>query len=294
MKIRNKLSLKRDSLQDSSGLTLVEVLLAMIVTSIIAFVIMRLFLTTSTGLSRSAQEAASAMQATRFSLLIRYDVSGSRDTFIYGENYPADNSKLCTSTETTAARWNANPSSASDGEFRRSLFTFEIPTIGYDRNSMPETMKFATETNAIEGVIDRVYLQWVGYEIRKSIREGEPQFELWRILCDPQSTGFSSPTASMVRDEERLVILGSAVNPSISGLTTLLCYNRSGALLSAQEGKSTNRVNDAPSKRCTAFRFVLPYNGGRNALNRIAGNPALGSIVDEWLQRLSTNVERLD
>jgi len=280
-------------IRDSSGMTLVEVLLAMIVTSIIAFVIMRVFLTTSSGLTRSSEEAAAAMQATRFSLLMRYDVSGSRDAFIYGSTYPSDASKLCTSTTTTPARWNSDPATASDGEFRRSLFTLEIPTIGYDKTSMPETMNFATESQAFESLDGRVYLQWVGYEIRKVLREGKLKFELWRIVCTPPTTGMSAPTATMITDEERLVVLGNAINPSLSGLTSLLCYNRSGALLTVLEATSTNNINVTESKRCTAFRFVLPYNGGRNALNRIAGNPALGSILDEWLQRLSTNVERL-
>lgn len=282
------------SLHASKGLTLVEVLLAMIITSIVAFVIMRVFITTSSGLERSAQEAAAAVQATRFSLLIRYDVAGTQDTFIYGKSYPTNTSKLCTSAETTQAKWNADPAGAGDGGFRRSLFTFEIPTIGYNRSSMPETMSFSPQTDAIEDINGRSYLQWVGYEVRKVVRDKKSSFELWRVLCAPSTTGFDSPTSTMVSSEERLVILGSAVNPDISGLTSLLCYNRAGGLLTVPEATSTNNPNDPISKRCTAFRFLLPYNGGRNALNRIAGNSELGSIVDEWLQRLSTNVERLD
>jgi hypothetical protein len=134
----------------------------------------------------------------------------------------------------------------------------------------------------------------VGYEIRKALRDKVQQFELWRVLCNPQKTGASTPTTSMITREERLVTLGSAVNPNVSGLSSLLCYNRAGAMLTVSAGASTNNVNNPVSQRCSAFRFVLPYNGGRNALNRISGNPALGSIVDEWLQRLSTNVERFD
>lgn len=203
------------------GFTMVEMLIAILVTAIISVVIMRMFTTASLALNRAADESAAAVQATRFSRLIKYDVSGSDDAFIFGTNYPTGTSatgylnNLCSSTKgttTATAKWTADPAGTSD--FVRTLFTLRIPTIGYDPASSTTTT-FAKDDGTVTGLHSR----WVSYEVRSGETSKGRQFELWRVECDPQWSADVPPIAtpkSSIAAEERIVILGNALASSTS------------------------------------------------------------------------------
>ena len=282
------------------GFTMVEMLIAILVTAVISVVIMRMFTTASLALNRAADESAAAVQATRFSRLIKYDVSGSDDAFIFGTNYPTGTSatgylnNLCSSTKgttTATAKWTADPAGTSD--FVRTLFTLRIPTIGYDPASSTTTT-FAKDDGTVTGLHSR----WVSYEVRSGETSKGRQFELWRVECDPQWSADVPPIAtpkSSIAAEERIVILGNALASSTSGQSVLQCFNRAGGQVEPAVGYTTTDPDRLKGVNvCTAYRFLLPYNGSRNALNRIAGSEKLGDSVDVWLQRMSTMVERLD
>lgn len=280
----------------NDGFTLVELVIAITITAIISLVILRVFTTASESLLRSADEAAAATQAARFSRLMKYDFSGSQDAYIFGPDFPVDPvgsltsstgdpSYLCSTA--TASTWPL-PDEESQA-FTRGLVTLQITEVpGYSQGSEQQPAGFAEPT-----------VSFVGYEVRRN--PDTLKFELWRVTCGTAASGRPTAWTASTGTEERLIELGDTIATNTDGLSNLQCFNLGGGLVKPNPGWSTTSKNVFGAgrktpifQRCASYRFRLPYSGNRNALRQLAGSVELGSATDLALGRLTSRVERLD
>ncbi|MFM6983823.1 MAG: type II secretion system protein J [Chitinophagaceae bacterium] len=161
---------------NENGFSLVELLIALIVTSIISVPVVRVIIDSSSNLQRVANEAAYNQQALQFMQVLQNDIKDSQDTFIFDQNYPMSTNNLCTSA--TSETWQT-----TSNNFTRQIATIVSQKLVYPNNY----------NNPGFLVPQKI---WIGYEIKRvasSVTGQERAFEIWRNEC---SSGGVSPTNS--------------------------------------------------------------------------------------------------
>lgn len=235
------------------GFTLVELLVAAGLTGLLSLAIARTVTTADVALKQSTEQAVSSTQAVRFSELLKYDVAGSREAYLFAATTPSDVSKVCSTwSSTSGASWTDPDSNA----FVRGLFTFEIPTVTVPA-SPSTTLQYLTPQ-----------VQRIGYEVRRE----DDSYSLYRVICDAQTS------------TQRLLSLGTSLPSTASGQTVLQCFTGDGSRVIPQAGQPTMATSVPRTSRCHSFGFVLPYSGYASVLQRL--------ITEESLQRLSSVVMR--
>lgn len=163
-KIRNK------KISEFSGFTLIEMLISIAIISFLALLILRITAQATEGLDKITQDAVTVQSAVRFSNLVKYDFSGSKDVFVHTNSAPATaNANPCSSYVSGTNDW----SNENSPKYVRGLFTLLINDVPYNPSS-----------NLTDIWVDPVST-YVGYEIRKEVsKSANPQFELWRVVCN--------------------------------------------------------------------------------------------------------------
>ena len=92
---KGKLSrVKLKALNSDSGMTLIEVLLALIITAFISVVIANVTMGASRSLQVTAEEAINAQQSVVFSQRLKADISNSVSLYVFTQNKPSDSNTL--------------------------------------------------------------------------------------------------------------------------------------------------------------------------------------------------------
>ena len=233
------------------GFTLVELLVAAGLTGLLSLAIARTVTTADVALKQSTEQAVTSTQAVRFSELLKYDVAGTQEAYLFGATPPANTSRLCSTWSVTSTTSWSDPFTSG---FVRGLFTFEIPTV-----SVPAT------PSASLGYLTPI-VQRIGYEVRKEATS----YALYRVLCDGSARA------------QRLLSLGETLPTATSGQTVLQCFTADGTRVVPQVGQPTMAQSVPTTSRCRSFGFVLPYSGYASVLQRL--------IAEGSLQRLNSQV----
>jgi type II secretory pathway pseudopilin PulG len=233
--------------QEDGGFTLVELLVAAGLTGLLSLAIARTVTTAEVALTQSTQQAVSSTQAVRFSELLKYDVAGTQEAYIFAATMPTDSSKLCSSWSGTRGSW----TDTTNPNFVRGLFTLEIPTVGVPSNSTVITQYLIPS------------IQQVGYEVRREASE----YALFRVSCDTTLRA------------QRLLSLGTTLPTTTSGQTAMQCFTADGTRVVPQAGQPTMASSVPTTSRCRSFGFIPPYSGSASVLQRL--------ITEGSLQRLS-------
>lgn len=237
--------------QQDEGFTLLELLVAAGLTALLSLVIARTVTTAEISLKRSTEQAVSSTQAVRFAELLKYDVAGTQELYVFGSTPPTDMSNLCSTWSSgNPGAW-TDPSSPG---FVRPLVTLEIPTV------IPPTTPVAS-MEYLAPVKQRV-----GYELR---REGTA-YSLYRVVCDGQMLA------------QRLLTLGTELPATTSGQSVMQCFTADGSRVVPAADVPTMSQSIPAEARCTSFGFIVPYSGQASVLQRL--------IADGSLQRLSSVV----
>ena len=227
-----------------AGFTMVELLMSVTITAILAIAVFRASSTATSGIARDVDVAVSSVQSVRLAQALDYDVAGSADVFLYGADAGVGANPPCTTWQTgDAAAWRDVDASG----FVRPLFTLRIPTL--DERSSAQFLP----TTQVR----------VGYEIRRTASATRATYSLTRVVCE----------GSAVRAQE-LVRLGHTLDPTTSGLTTLRCRTADGGVAVPEPGAST-----AATAHCVSFAFQLPYAGSRALLRGLAQDPVLDRLT---------------
>lgn len=224
--------------KEADGFTLVELVVALSIFALLSILTTRTLSTASTNLSETSAAALKAQEAMRWVRLVRYDIQGSVDLYVFGSNYPATQSSMCSSARTLtdpAAVWaNIGTATFPAPAATRSLFTVVVKDVSYDR----------TDENGPAYITSPKFV-WVGYEIRRGIANGDDvPYELWRVVCSDTDNG-TSPTAASATplSQERVLNLGTTLDATTSGLTTITCPVRNGSGLTfCTEAASTAAI----------------------------------------------------
>lgn len=258
-----------------SGLTLVELLVAVIITGLLASVLFRVASDAGQSLQYQVDSVRNAQSAIRFAQAMRYDIAGSTDVYAYGApaDYagtgPKDRNQLCSTWRSESAeirryhplatalnndRWTKIDNPTSSG-FVRTLVSIKIRELIYDRAN-PQDSTWFEQKNL-----------WAGYEIR-SARPGSSdrpnRYYLWRVTCDSNSSGL--PLAD-IATEERMLELGTSIPAAVSGITSLSCFD---AVLTASACPVTGltTASGSTASKFSTYTFAVPYTeptGGKRA-----------------------------
>lgn len=227
---------------------MVEVLVAIVITAVLAIAVGRVITTTQSALTQSAGRSIAAAQALRFGDVLHYDLAGASDVYLFGATPPSDLANVCSSwTSTNGAVWNATNAAT----FVRPLFTITVPTVA------------APASPTSDGSFLAVRIQRFGYEVRN---EGKG-YALIRIDC------------GATQRAQRLVDLGTAVPADLTGQTALHCLTADGTQITPNVAVSTMSASVPASQRCASFTFVLP-DGAAPLLRSVAG-PRLQRMSSE-------------
>lgn len=213
--------------RNERGFTLVEVLVAVAITSLLSVAIARVIDTTQNALLQSSSRSIVSTQALRFGDVLRYDLLGASDVYLYGATAPSDQSNVCSSWSTTNGTSWTDPSSAT---FVRPLFTVMVPTV--TPPSAPTS----------EGPFLTSRVQRIGYEIRN---DGN-NYGLLRVDCDANGQA------------QRLLSLGTPLPSDVTGLSVLRCLTVDGTVIVPSAGTSTMSTSVPLAQRCATFSFTLP------------------------------------
>ena len=182
-----KINLKQDA-----GVTLVEMIIATVITALIGVTLIRITSDAANGLSSTVGHVVATNQVVGFARILRNDIGGAQDIFPYGSVPASSDSQtyLCSSWDGTATNW----TDSTAANFVRPLFTVAYPSVSYD-------------PNATTPVFSAPSLGWVGYEIRNDVDpNGITYYSLWRVTCLDNS-GISS---NVVSSSRKLVDIGDS------------------------------------------------------------------------------------
>lgn len=251
-----------------SGFTLLELLIAVVITSMLMILMGRILTDTSNGMARAVDNNIAVQQVLRLSRMVKYDVAGSEDVYVFGQNYSS--SALRCSTATTSSNWSP---AAQTTELIRPLFTIKIRDVSggsYDR----------LQRGAPSTFLDTKY-EWVGYELYRAAwlpGTRAPNYEIRRVGCP--DTASHTPAGVRANDTEMMVSLGTAVRASCAvGVPDAVGACNAGTSVLKCEADT---CPEAASTRNYAFYSLnLPYAGNRSTLKALSGGgqEALGPIV---------------
>lgn len=240
------------SADSERGFTVVELLIGLVITAILAIAVARVIGVTSEALTTSGDRVVVATQAVRFTTLLKYDMSGASDVFIFDSTVPANTAHLCSDWNSSAASW----TDANNVQFVRELFAIQVPSLAPPPTPGP-----------LPGFLP-LNTQLVGYEIR---RQSTGAYDIHRVVCA------SDPVLQWrVVQTQRVLSLGKTLRPDVDGIASLRCFDVAGAQLNVAAGQSTLTA----SPRCASFDFIPP----------VTSRALLQSLGDASLQRLSSVV----
>jgi Tfp pilus assembly protein PilV len=273
----------RAPLNSDAGLTLVEVLVATVVTALMAVTLFRLTADVSNGMTSTVSHAVTQNIVGGYVQQLRADFGSALDVNVYSDAAPVaidptDRTQtfgLCSSwmTNQTSSDWNPTTTDGSgqtviNPSFVRTLITLNETTI----NTASAT--YATPTTF-----------WVGYEVRANPAT-TGGYSMWRVTCTDTGGSADLPSATSQR---KIINLGQNFYTQASGQTQLICLNTSGQATScAVTGVSATTSNVG----ITAFTFRLPFQ--KNDTN-LVGKPDLVTINQSdvtFSDSLTTNMKR--
>lgn len=216
------------------GLTLVEILLAIIITAFIGVVIVKTTISSSAALTRTSREVNTNLQVMNFSRTLRYDIAGATDVYVFA-NPPSTLQRVCGSARIDNVKWQL-----SDSQSARTLFTIRVNEL-IDPSYIPSS-------DSKPSYIERATGKWYGYEIRRP--RANQNFELWRVACD-ETNGAPSARASWVGNESLMVELGRINTADAFGQNLFKCF--------PAETPSTSCPIDSSTANKSYYQFTLPY-----------------------------------
>lgn len=234
-------------LRQDRGVTLVELLIAVAITGVLSIAIVRTISTAETTISRSAEQTVSSVQTMRFIGLLKYDIGGASDVFVFDGNVPSGTARLCTTwTSGDGNAW----SDPTNPRFVRELFSMQIPTLTPPSQPGPLPTYLTARS------------QLVGYELRRQSGSAV-KYDIFRVVCDGG------------QQSQRVLSLGADLQPGAAGTTSLRCYGSSGSDITVSVGQSTMSSSVPAAQRCASFGFVVPYTGGATAIQRLLSMSSL-------------------
>lgn len=236
--LRKILKLKSLELRSEGGVTLIEVVIATLITSLLSVVLYKTSSNASMALTRTSQQVISNFQIVHFASDLRYNVAGSSDVYTFGTTPAASTGNICSSWDGSTLQW--TPLS-SYSKIVRPLFSVRVKDLIYDRTN-PNPPIYSDSTTV-----------WYGYELRTNYFPGKAKpanFEIWRVTCDG---------VTPVRDanqDRNMLILGSSTNLSTynpSGSTVLKCVTVTAGVESA-----TNCPVDSSTLNFAYYILTIP------------------------------------
>jgi type II secretory pathway pseudopilin PulG len=215
------------------GLTLVEILLAIVITAVIGVVIVKTTISSSAALTRTSREVNTNLQVMNFSRTLRYDIAGATDVYVFA-NPPSTIQRVCGSAGIDSLKWQLSNSGDA-----RTLFTVRVNEL-IDPGYIPSSDSKPT-------YIERATGKWYGYEIRRP--RAKQNFELWRVACD-ETNGAPNSRASWVGNEMLMVELGRIDTQTSFGQNLLKCF--------PAESQSSCPVDSSTASK-SYYQFTLPY-----------------------------------
>jgi hypothetical protein len=190
-------------LRKDDGLTLVEVMVATVITALVAVTLFRLTNDAANSLTGTVNQVVSTNQIVGFTRTLRSDIGSANDVFTFGETAPTSSigtNYLCSSwrKNSVATDW-TDPTSAS---FVRPLIS--MPTLWVDM----------TGNTAATPTFVEPSFYWVGYEIRGNTVAND--YELWRVACYD-----TAGTANADVVSQRLMVSIPAVNFNAQAFGTI-------------------------------------------------------------------------
>jgi len=280
--------LKSKTLRRVDGFTLVELLIALLITSLISIGVLKVVGTASLGLERSANEAKIGVQAVKFSSQIKYDIASSQDVFIWGQTLSVETQTTALSTlpADKAMRRCISPPSA---DTVKKLVTIKLKVLS------DSAVAIAALANG--DFVNSYRYPLVTYELHQSTSNGISHYSIWRVRCNiaevapapstcssttsdcyPSSLGFDVVASG--QNIEKILDLGKDTSPtsypaSYSGLDFLKCPSGS-----CSPNTSTSLIDN--------YKLVIPYGGNLRAINGIDSNPT--GIQDLNAQTLARRI----
>ncbi len=274
--------LKPMKLNEDRGLTLVEVVVATVITALIAITLFRLGTDASVGMDRTVDRAVAQVVVGDYAQILRSDIDMSQDVTVYTASAPTYSATDTTNTAALCGTWMTNHDSsawtnvANNNGFVRTLFTFKQSIID-STTASPAT----TYTDPL--------VRWVGYEVRGAAGKDETgaavtNYSLWRVTCGETAGVADLPGSGSAK---MLVDFGQNFNQAATGDNTFFC-DGTGATACATSGTSGINSNSG----VTAFTFKLPF---QNVKQLTAGSARKGSLTARdaaFADTLTINMQR--
>lgn len=217
--------------------------------------------TASSTLAKTSEQSLRAQEAMRFVRLVKYDIQGSSDLYVFGSNAPTstDLKYMCSplrAVSNTSASWNAiSSTSSSTVQGIRPLFSvlvrdFANGSGGYDRDSETAPGGWLSTVNA-----------WVGYEVREPANStSSTPFQLWRVVC-ADLAGAPNP---IEQNSEFVMNLGTNIEAQVSGQSVVACPSPDGTFAACPLQSSTSST--------PWYSISLPFSNQTQALGRDVAN----------------------
>ena len=235
-------------IRDDRGLTLIEVLVAALLTSVLSLAILQVIISTERGLRSSMAQAVSTTQTVRLAQYVSYDFAGAQDVYIFSATPPSTGEHLCGSVPVQGF-W-TNPSNPN---FVRSLFSLRIPTATVPVGSAPLTQ----------------YLQPTVQTVVYSIRRAGDEFALEREVC------------GAVIGAQQLVGFGRSIPDQVAGQTVVQCFTATGRQFTPLADMSTMSLAVPEADRCRSFALELPSADDLTEAQRVIRDLALQHLGSE-------------
>lgn len=235
-------------IRDDRGLTLVEVLVAALLTAVLSMAILQVITSTERGLRSSMAQAVATTQTVRLAQYVSYDFAGAQDVYVFAATPPTTGAHLCGSVPSQGFWTNpANPN------FVRSLFSLRIPTANVPAGSTPLTQ----------------YLQPTVQTVVYSIRRAGDEFALEREVCGDAAAA------------QRIVGFGPSIPDAIAGQTVVQCFTANGSQFIPPADVSTMSLAVSDASRCRSFTLDLPAGDDLNQAQRVIRDLALQHLGSE-------------
>lgn len=266
---------KQSLLKADSGFTLVEMLIAVVITVLVGQIVVAMTSTATKSLQRASDQLIVAQQAVRLSHYLKFDISSSNDVFIYDSTSAGENdTNNCRADKWTSKGLDANTQTLSGQTLQqlleftaatrvRSLFAVQVqdaPAYTPAPTPDPSTKIFDYESL-------RASRYWVSYELHVSrdathleaptVGPDVPGvMSIWRLQCDADG---------VIQKSEPLVAFASA---SVSAAQAM-SYVGTSAILSCVDGTGCPSNVSTAASNVTWYKLKLPYTGTRSTLRKL-------------------------
>ncbi|MFM5905552.1 MAG: hypothetical protein ACKORF_05565 [Micrococcales bacterium] len=250
------------STSNDSGITFVEVLMAMAITLFISLLVMRVTFDASKSLDVASARSIANLKVIKFTNQLRYDIAGAFDVFVFGKHRPTGVEAFC-SSDPAGAQWD---NSSSQG-FVRPLFSIRTVELEQPATPMP-----ATENYWVNPVTNLVT-----YEIRIAPQKERTKFEyeLWRYEC---SNVTDTPTETGTK---MLDLGGNLQDSALTGLEVLSCDD-----VACPEGGS--------SAATSYYSFGLPYDTTDQSAGRFESLKIISKNSASYMDSLHYLTRKVD